>query len=150
MNKLIGNAAINTLSGGAGNDTLIGGSGNDLLSGGLGADVFRFDTALNVTNNVDSLMDFASGEGDRIELENAVFTKLSTLVEISPGHFELAAGLFVAEAGATAHQSDDYILYDTNTGNLYYDADGSGAGAAVQFATIIGHPAVSNTDFFVT
>ncbi|MFZ2266607.1 MAG: calcium-binding protein, partial [Azonexus sp.] len=149
-NQLIGNGAANVLDGGAGNDTLKGGLGNDLLAGGAGADIFRFDTSLSASNNVDTLMGFSSGEGDKIQCENAVFTKLATLVELSSGRFELAAGQFVCEAGVRAHQVDDYILYDLNTGNLYYDADGSGAGVAVQFATIVGQPSVSNTDFFVT
>ena len=34
-------------------------------------------------------------------------------------------------AGATALDANDYITYDTSNGNLYYDADGSGAGSEV-------------------
>ena len=60
------------------------------------------------------------------------------------------AGQFVSEAGVKAHEADDFILYDTTTGNLYYDADGAGAGAAVQFATVIGHPTLTCLDFSIT
>jgi serralysin len=35
------------------------------------------------------------------------------------------------------------------TGNLYFDADGNGAGAAVQFATLDTHPAIAASDFTV-
>ncbi len=43
---------------------------------------------------------------------------------------------FVANAGGVAGDANDYVLYDTSTGALYYDADGNGAGAKVQFAVI--------------
>jgi Ca2+-binding RTX toxin-like protein len=39
-------------------------------------------------------------------------------------------------AGVTAAtDTTQRLIYDTTADNLYYDADGSGAGAAVQFAT---------------
>jgi Ca2+-binding RTX toxin-like protein len=34
------------------------------------------------------------------------------------------------------------MIYDTNTGTLSYDADGSGTWAAVQFATLTGDSGV--------
>jgi hypothetical protein len=42
-------------------------------------------------------------------------------------------------------------VYNTTSGALYYDADGSGSGAAVQIA-LIGttvHPTLTNGDFFI-
>ena len=43
--------------------------------------------------------------------------------------------------------ADQHLVYDPTTGILYYDADGSGAGAAVQIALISGRPALSADDF---
>ncbi|MBL8393647.1 MAG: calcium-binding protein, partial [Candidatus Accumulibacter sp.] len=43
------------------------------------------------------------------------------------------------------------VLYNTTSGALFYDADGSGtAQAPVPFATLSGGVGVSNLDFLVT
>ena len=59
----------------------------------------------------------------------------------------LNAGVFVT--GSAALDADDRILYDASTGKLYFDADGNGAGAAVQFAILSGSPAITASDFTV-
>ena len=62
----------------------------------------------------------------------------------------LSADAFWAAAGATAgHDATDRIIYDTTTGALYYDADGSGRGAAVQIAQLKAGQALSANDFLV-
>jgi Ca2+-binding RTX toxin-like protein len=137
---LTGDGSANSLTGTLNNDTLIGLAGNDILSGGAGADRFVFNTALNATTNVDTLTDFRSGT-DRILLDHLILTALTTGT--------LAATSFVAKAGAVAHDGNDYILYDTTTGNLAYDADGTGAQAAVLFATLSGHPTMVAADIGV-
>ncbi len=150
-NMLIGNTADNilnggtgadTLLGGTGNDSLIGGLGNDTLTGGSGTDIFRFESALNSSTNLDTITDFLAVD-DSIQLENAVFTKLTTTGV-------LAAGNFLAGSGVVAQDANDYILYDTNNGGAYYDADGSGSLAPVQFATLAGAPTITSADFSVT
>jgi len=48
------------------------------------------------------------------------------------------------------HDADDRIVYNTSTGGLYYDADGSGRGAAAQIALLgsgSSHPTIAYTDF---
>ena len=55
-----------------------------------------------------------------------------------------------AAAGATGgHDADDRVVYNTTTGQLFYDADGNGAGAAMLFATLDGHPPIVAGDFTV-
>ena len=137
---LIGGLGADTLIGGLGADTLIGGLGNDKLTGGLGKDVFIFNTA--TANNIDTIFDFESGT-DKIQLSNSIFTTAgSSLTNLT---FYSAAGAMVGR------DLDDRIIYNTSTGALYYDADGSGNGAAVQIA-IVGtssHPNIAFTDFAV-
>jgi Polysaccharide lyase/RTX calcium-binding nonapeptide repeat (4 copies) len=122
--KFVGGWADNTINGTSGNNMLYGKAGNDTLTGGAGRDAFVFDTQPGSTNR-DRIMDFAVND-DTIVLENAVFTSL-------------AAGALSGSAfwvGSRAHDADDRIVYDSASGALHYDADGSGAGAGVQIATL--------------
>ena len=131
-NLLAGGAGNDLVSGGAGNDTLFGGSGSDQLTGGTGSDLFVFNTALG-SDNVDIISGYVVNSklgDDTICLDDAVFTALTV------SGSALAAGAF--NTGAAASELDDRIIYNTVTGALLYDADGSGAGTAVQFATLTG------------
>jgi Ca2+-binding RTX toxin-like protein len=141
---LLGGAGADKLVGGLGADTLVGGAGRDSLTGGAGNDTFRFNTALSAATNVDTISDFANARGnnDVIELENAIFKKLGATGALS-------ASLFKANAAGTATDANDYIVYETGTGKLFYDADGSGAGRAEQFALLSAKPALTAADFFV-
>jgi Ca2+-binding RTX toxin-like protein len=150
-NLLEGNGGNDTLVGGLGNDSLLGGLGSDVLTGGLGADWFVLESTPSVSN-VDVFKDFASGT-DKILLDDDVFTKfLGTAAgsAIKTGNFLVGASS--TKAGAVvAKDADDYLLYDTTTDKLYYDADGSGSGAAVWCATVelTGIKAPVYTDFLV-
>jgi len=139
-NSLRGNAGDDTLIGLSGNDTLNGGLGNDTLTGGDGKDIIRFDSLLNALTNVDTITDYNVAD-DTIHLENDIFTALTT------------TGWLAAESfrrGAVAVDADDYVIYDDVTGALYYDADGNGVAAAVQFAALSGAPTLTHADFLVT
>ena len=140
---LTGNAVANTLSGGGGNDTLAGKLGNDVMVGGLGGDSFIFDTALNATTNRDSITDF--NVVDTIRLENTgagLFNALTTTGILN-------AAFFKANPTGVAADADDRIVYNTTTGALFYDSNGSGVGGATQFATLATRPAITNADFVV-
>jgi Ca2+-binding RTX toxin-like protein len=71
-----------------------------------------------------------------------VFTKLTTVGTLNAANFKII--------GSAALDADDYILYDKTTGALSYDADGSGAGAAVRVAVLGTNLALTNADFIVT
>lgn len=124
--KLTGNASANRIEGGAGSDTLSGGLGNDVLVGGSGQDYFVFNTTLGA-GNIDVIEGFNTAD-DTIRLENSgIFSALK-----STG--KLAATAFVI--GTKALDSSDRIVFNQQTGALYYDPDGTGGGAMIQFATL--------------
>ena len=63
----------------------------------------------------------------------------------SPG--VLKAANFVK--ATTAHDLNDYLVYNPATGTLSYDADGNGAGAGVQIALLGVNLALTNADFVI-
>ncbi|MEX8519820.1 MAG: putative Ig domain-containing protein [Leptothrix sp. (in: b-proteobacteria)] len=139
-----GNALGNVILGNAFNNVLAGGAGNDTLTGGLGSDHFVFNTALNATTNVDTISDYAVGV-DHIDLAVAMFGGAGAIGALLAASFYSGAGL----SGSTSAAQGAGIYYDTSTGSLYYDADGNGGVAAVKFASVTGHPALSAADFNV-
>jgi Ca2+-binding RTX toxin-like protein len=133
-----GNALANVVTGNAGANVLDGKAGKDVLTGGGGKDAFLFSTALSGTTNVDVVTDFSVPD-DTIRLENAVFTTL--VAGALPG-----AAFFI---GASAHDASDRIIYNSATGALIYDTNGSALGGAVQFATLDRGLALTSADFLV-
>jgi Ca2+-binding RTX toxin-like protein len=94
--------------------------------------------------NVDRIIDFQP-KIDRIQLDREIFKplKASDLKEgkLSMSEFHL---------GNEAQDKNDHILYDQKTGKLYFDIDGSGKKAAVEFAVLENKPAnVSHHDFYI-
>jgi Ca2+-binding RTX toxin-like protein len=141
--RLSGSAVAERFEGRGGNDTLSGMGGNDTLIGEAGLDTFVFASAPG-SGNVDLLTDFVPAT-DKLAFENAVFTGLG-----SAGNFASGDARFAAGAGFTSgRDSSDRIVYNTTNGNLYYDADGSGAGAAQLIATLQGNPAIAAADITV-
>ncbi|KQT57627.1 hypothetical protein ASG52_23670 [Methylobacterium sp. Leaf456] len=135
--NLAGNEFGQTLVGNAGANGLEGKGGNDILAGGRGGDTFVFGSALG-KNNIDHILDFAAE--DTIRLGDAIFEALA------PGG--LKANEF-KDIGRAKVDADDHILYDSRSGNLFYDADGSGKAAAVKFAVLDNKAAITHADFLI-
>lgn len=135
---LDGGIGIDKLYGQSGDDLLSGGSGNDVLTGGKGKDAFVFTSKLGGAN-VDRITDF-NVRDDSIWLDRTIFTKVGKGPALAKAAFW---------TGAAAHDANDRILYDKATGALYYDADGTGARAAVKFAQLKAGLALSYKDFFI-
>lgn len=140
--RLTGYSGGDLIQGFGGADTLNGKLGADTLNGGGGKDFFVFDTALG-GSNIETIGDYRVRD-DTIRIENSIFTKLTKTGSLSSSYFR-------ANPGATALDSNDYILFDTVTGKVYYDADGNGVGATVHFMTLVGIAGgVTANEFLVT
>jgi Ca2+-binding RTX toxin-like protein len=121
---LRGGGGNDTINGGAGVDIITGGPGADTLTGGTGADTFVFNSPLN---NVDTITDFDANGIDKIDLDPTVFSAIGATLD---------ANEFVSAPGANPADSNDYILFDPTTGDLYYDPDGTGGQAKILIAHV--------------
>jgi len=137
--NLTGNANGNEVRGNNGNNVLAGGNGRDTLTGLGGQDSFLFNTALDAANNVDQITDF-NVAADTILLEQDIFSSSLGLGNISAGEFVI---------GTAALDANDRIIYNNANGALFYDSDGAGGAAAIQFATLGTGLALTNVDFLV-
>jgi Ca2+-binding RTX toxin-like protein len=130
-NTIISDAGKDKLSGMGGRDILDAGLGNDTLTGGTGKDIFVFNSKLGTAAadrkvNFDTIRDFKVAD-DTIWLDRAVFKKLGKDGILNKSYFTI---------GTQAKDKNDYVVYDSKKGVLYYDADGSGKGLAVEFAQL--------------
>jgi Ca2+-binding RTX toxin-like protein len=135
-----GNALNNTLVGNSRNNVFDGMAGADVMTGGAGSDTFGFTTSL-VAGNVDTITDFNVAD-DKIRLTHTIFNTIA-------GIGALSADQFTANASGTAQDANDRIIYETDTGKLFYDSNGSAAGDSAQFAKLSPGLELSNANFFV-
>ena len=92
----------------------------------------------------DSLNDFGSN-WDQLRLDDAAMSALGAV-----GRFTSGDARFWSAAGANAgHDADDRVVYNSSTGQLWYDADGSSAGAAQLIATLQAGATLAAGDIYV-
>lgn len=110
------------------NATLYGGSGLDTLTGNAAQRDFF---VLELNKGADTITNFVSGglTGDRLAFDNAVYTGIGAALDA--GELAILNGGTIQGTAANAQ-----FLFDTVSRGVYYDADGSGAGAAVLLATL--------------
>ena len=115
----------------------------------VGAQPLAFDSDLNEAAELHSEWMLAAdtfshtgsgGSSAGQRMSAAGYKALTTTGTLSSGAYY---------AGAAAHDSTDRIIYNASTGALSYDADGTGATAAVQFAQLSSGLALTNQDFLV-
>ncbi|MFN6528603.1 calcium-binding protein [Nostoc sp. ChiSLP03a] len=133
---LDGSSGNDTLKGGNGNDVLIGNSGNDSVYGGAGTDTFVFYT---FSEGVERLYDFDA---------------TNELIKISTNGFpsrDLSLGVLKTNQftiGASATTSNQLFIYNSTTGGLFFDEDGSaGVYSQVQFAQLSPGLSLTNNNF---
>src|ERR687895_338960 len=143
-NLLTGSTANNYLYGAGGDDTLDGGAGNDTLEGWTGYDRYLFSAAPGAAN-ADTIVGFVGGSSEKIWLGTGAHANLGAL-----GNFTATDARFAAGAGFnSARDSTDRVVYNTTTGQLWYDADGLGGQGAQLIATLQGAPTLRAADIVV-
>jgi Ca2+-binding RTX toxin-like protein len=131
---LLGGGGNDILIGGAGDDLLVGGKGSDTLTGGTGADTFRFGGDMKTDHVI-----YVLPGTDHIQLDSRLYTGL-TKGALTADQFSL---------GTAALNSAQRLIYDQPKGALYYDADGSGMGAAMLIGVLDNHPKLGLGDLAV-
>ena len=127
----------NTIYGGSGNDTLIGGFGNDTLYGGTGTDTFVFN---NYNKGVDSIYDF-NATNEVIQVSAAGFGGGLSAGSLKTSQFTL---------GTSATTSNQRFIYNSATGGLFFDIDGSASGSTqVKFAQLSTGLSLSVNNFVI-
>jgi Ca2+-binding RTX toxin-like protein len=136
--RLYGGQGYDKLNGGSGHDYLFGEFGRDALTGGKGNDKFVFDVSPSRTN-MDTITDF-SVKDDVIHLARSVFTKVGSKGGLKSGAFW---------SGSEAHDSNDRVIYDENSGYIYYDSDGTGRASQQAIAKVSKNLDITHKDFFI-
>ena len=150
-----GNTLKNNITGNSANNLLNGGGGNDTLTGGAGTDQFLFASGAVFTTTslgVDTITDFLKGT-DKLVLSK---TSFNALVSAIGGNLQAAE---FAQITATATNelsiagvSNAKIVYNSGTGNLFYNPDGNVAGLTNGglFAGITGNPILAASDLLIS
>ncbi len=134
--KLIGGSGNDTIIGGADNDRLAGLFGIDTLTGGIGNDKFALAPD---KNDHDIITDFNTTD-DSLEISAARFGG-----GLTPGL--LKPSLFASNSTGLAADRNDRFIYNTTTGELFFDSNGSAAGGARLIATFAGGTGPAASDF---
>ena len=131
---IIGSKDANSITGGDGDDSIDGGLGSDTMVGGQGADVFVLSTK-PAANNLDTISDFESGV-DKIQLSVKTFAKLKAATDY------LVTGVPTA--------ANHYLIYDSASGKLSYDADGNAPKSKPVDIALIGKGlTITTADFII-
>ncbi|WP_335077091.1 hypothetical protein [Nostoc sp.] len=118
---------------------LIGGNGNNSLYGGTGTDTFVFNNIFNY-GSVHKIYDF-NATNELIQISATGFGGGLSIGSLQKNQFTL-------ETSATT--SEDRFIYNSTTGSLYFDRDGSaGTFTQVQFAQLSAGLSLTNNNFMV-
>ncbi|BDI17566.1 hypothetical protein ANSO36C_33680 [Nostoc cf. commune SO-36] len=132
-----------TLEGGDGNDILGGGEGNDRLYGMSGTDTFVFNSFYDGSlydGGLDTIYDF-NATNELIQVSAAGFGGGLSIGVLSSSQFTI---------GISATTATERFIYDSTTGALFFDKDGSASAfTQVQFAQLSAGLSLTNNNFLV-
>lgn len=124
---ITGDDLVNTLRGGLGDDTLVSGGGADVLFGDAGADIFVLTSN---ASGADTVRDFAIGT-DKVGLVDGTFGDINSA--------NIGSRVTINATGTVGATAVAQLIFDNSGagfGQLFFDADGNGAGLAVLLATL--------------
>ena len=151
------NADGDELNGGAGNDQLAafggngqldGGAGTDFLAAGDGVDRFLFSVAPGEANR-DHVAFFVPGT-DKLVIDGNAFPEIGRSGNFSADDDRFAS--YIDLGSGTIPQGfdpEDRILYNIDTGDLWYDPDGNGSRGVLRIATLQDDPWLTASDIEV-
>ncbi|WP_460593412.1 beta strand repeat-containing protein, partial [Giesbergeria sinuosa] len=160
---LSGGAGTDSLVGGAGVDVITGGAGADTVTGGTGNDIFVYETVAD-WSVTETITDYGTAAQNTTALDNApiaglngdvlrfdysniaaitgfvgVAGNLVTTIPLTTNGSTLLAGALVQGAGAqVATAAFAQFLYNSTTGLLSIDVDGTAGATAVVDIALIG------------
>ncbi|MEH1796913.1 beta strand repeat-containing protein [Nostoc sp.] len=131
--NISGTAYDDNIVGNNGNDTLFGGTGgNDILTGGDGNDTFAFNIYGQGLTRVDD------------------FNVANEFIQVSGNFYDATPSLQKSQftIGASATTSAQRFIYDSTTGGLFFDQDGSAPGfTQVKFAQLSAGLSLTENNF---
>ncbi|MGL5508345.1 MAG: choice-of-anchor Q domain-containing protein, partial [Microcoleaceae cyanobacterium] len=149
--RLDGGAGTDTLIGAGGNDVFLVNPGNDRLSGGTGADRFIYNTSATFAKTavgVDTITDFVISQNDKIVLDKNTFPKITSA---NGTGFSRDVEFAKVNTDAKASISGADIVYNTATGALFYNQNGTatGFGTGGKFAVFSNKPGLTENQFII-
>jgi serralysin len=142
---LVGNAAG---TGNAGNNTIVGyGSGDNIIDGGDGIDNIYGgagnDTFVLSKTSADNIGDFGVGN-DKLRISASSFG--GGLVASAA---LLSTQLLVGANTTTANTANQRFIYNSTSGDLFFDVDGSAASLAVKIGNLASKPSLGVNSFSI-
>ena len=139
---LVGSSkGTSVIDGGAGNDVISGAAkgGANTFTGGLGSDTFVFVAKQGAT----TITDFVSGT-DSLQIGSGAVKGLVVGA--------VASTAFVSNTTGLSDSAAHHFIYNSSTGGLYFDADGSATKSApvlIETLGVASHPALAAADITI-
>ena len=135
-----GGAGDDSINGGDGDDWIIGGAGNDTITTGINS----MDTVLyyDPSEGSDTITDFsnaASMAPDMLAFRSSTFGNITSLTQ--------GTNFFIDPPSPVLLPNTPTFIYNSGSGQLTYDNNGSTTGGASLIATLTGAPTLTVSDF---
>ena len=144
-NSIVGSTGTDYINGGAGNDTIDGGAGVDTIVGGTGADTIVLHSGAANNDSItfvaaDDVLAFAAIAGDMVVgtalTIQTVATKASAANRVIVDTIANLGAAGVTIGDQSAYANDIHYAIASDTGEIFYDADGNWTAGVIAVGTI--------------